>query len=175
MCIVWLYTITSTNTRNPTNTSPICIVWLYTITSTRNPTNTSPICIVWLYMITSTRNPTNTVTNVYCMTLHDNKYKHKKSYKYVTNMYCMTLHDNKYKRKKSYKYVTNMYCMTLHDNKHKHRDKQIIRNYRRWNNSMTSMLLVGLFETKRNLIGNKIKYFWFTNVYMSYKIRALNK
>ena len=93
----------------------------------------SPICIVWLYTITSTntRNPTNTVTNVYCMTLHDNKYKH--------------------------------------------RDKQIIRNYRRWNNSMTSMLLVGLFETKRNLIGNKIKYFWFTNVYMSYKIRALNK
>ena len=135
MCIVWLYMITSTNTRNPTNTSPMCIVWLYTITST------------------NTRNPTNTVTNVYCMTLHDNKHKHKKSYKYVTNMYCMTLHDNKYK----------------------HRDKQIIRNYRRWNNSMTSMLLVGLFETKRNLIGNKIKYFWFTNVYMSYKIRALNK
>ena len=131
----------------------MCIVWLYTITSTRNPTNTSPMCIVWLYTITSTntRNPTNTVTNVYCMTLHDNKHK------------------------KSYKYVTNMYCMTLHDNKHKHRDKQIIRNYRRWNNSMTSMLLVGLFETKRNLIGNKIKYFWFTNVYMSYKIRALNK
>ena len=31
------------------------------------------------------------------MTLHDNKYKHKKSYKYVTNVYCMTLHDNKYK------------------------------------------------------------------------------
>ena len=104
MCIVWLYTITST--RNPTNTSPICIVWLYTITSTntRNPTNTSPICIVWLYTITSTntRNPTNTVINMYCMTLHDNK--HKKSYKYVTNMYCMTLHDNKHKHKKSYKY-----------------------------------------------------------------------
>ena len=67
------------------------------------------------------------------MTLHDNKYKHKKSYKYVTNMYCMTLHDhptnvycmtlhdNKYKHKKSYKYVTNVYCMTLHDNKYKHK------------------------------------------------------
>ena len=41
---------------------------------------------------------------MYCMTLHDNKYKHKKSYKYVTNMYCMTLHDNKHKHKKSYKY-----------------------------------------------------------------------
>ena len=38
------------------------------------------------------------------MTLHDNKHKHKKSYKYVTNVYCMTLHDNKYKHKKSYKY-----------------------------------------------------------------------
>ena len=49
------------------------------------------------------------------MTLHDNKYKHKKSYKYVTNVYCMTLHDNKYKHKKSYKYVTNVYCMTLHE------------------------------------------------------------
>ena len=78
------------------------------------------------------------------MTLHDNKYKHKKSYKYkspmcivwlytitstntrnptntVTNVYCMTLHDNKYKHKKSYKYVTNVYCMTLHDNKYKHK------------------------------------------------------
>ena len=41
------------------------------------------------------------------MTLHDNKYKHKKSYKY--NVYCMTLH------------VTNVYCMTLHDNKYKHK------------------------------------------------------
>jgi hypothetical protein len=34
------------------------------------------------YRVHNTRNPTNTVTNMYCMTLHDNKHKHKKSYKY---------------------------------------------------------------------------------------------
>ena len=38
------------------------------------------------------------------MTLHDNKYKHKKSYKYGHQCVLYTLHDNKYKHKKSYKY-----------------------------------------------------------------------